>query len=40
MKGQLYSYPAKRWKKKKGSFFASDPRLARHGDIETGEAGS
>ncbi|XP_005100689.1 zinc finger protein ubi-d4 isoform X2 [Aplysia californica] len=38
MSGQLYSYPAKRWKKKKRSFFSSDPRIGRHGDIETGEA--
>ncbi|KAK7484664.1 hypothetical protein BaRGS_00024072 [Batillaria attramentaria] len=36
--GQLYSYPAKRWKKKKRSFFASEIRVARAGDIETGEA--
>lgn len=38
--GQIYSYPAKRWKKKKRSYFASEIRLAsKVGDIETGEAG-
>ncbi|XP_046570119.1 zinc finger protein ubi-d4-like isoform X1 [Haliotis rubra] len=36
--GQIYSYPAKRWKKKKRSFFAAEVRLARAGDIEMGEA--
>ncbi|PVD38756.1 hypothetical protein C0Q70_01379 [Pomacea canaliculata] len=37
--GQIYSYPAKRWKKKKRSYFASEIRLAsKVGDIETGEA--
>ncbi|GAB1601024.1 zinc finger protein ubi-d4-like isoform X1 [Argonauta hians] len=36
--GQLYSYPARRWKKKKRAFFPSEVRMARAGDIETGEA--
>ncbi|XP_064604045.1 zinc finger protein ubi-d4 B-like [Liolophura sinensis] len=34
--GQLYTYPAKRWKKKK-SFFYSDLKVAKAGDIETGK---
>ena len=37
--GQLYSYPAKKWKKKKRSLFLSDRRSGGQGDIETGEAG-
>lgn len=37
--GQLYSYPAKRWKKKKRTFIFSERRAVLHGDIETGEAG-
>ncbi|XP_076448356.1 zinc finger protein ubi-d4 A-like [Babylonia areolata] len=36
--GQLYSFPMKRWKKKKKSFFAYDISFAKGGDIETGEA--
>eukprot|EP00106_Octopus_bimaculoides_P000135 XP_014767577.1 PREDICTED: zinc finger protein ubi-d4 A-like isoform X5 [Octopus bimaculoides] len=37
--GQLYSYPARRWKKRKRAFFPTEVRMARAGDIETGEAG-
>ncbi|CAE1290987.1 DPF2 [Acanthosepion pharaonis] len=36
--GQLYSYPSKRWKKRKRAFFPTEVRIARAGDIETGEA--
>ncbi|GFR66277.1 zinc finger protein neuro-d4 [Elysia marginata] len=36
--GQLYSYPAKKWKKKKRSSFLSDRRSGGQGDIETGES--
>ncbi|XP_041362515.1 zinc finger protein ubi-d4-like [Gigantopelta aegis] len=35
MCGQIYSYPAKRWKKKKRSFFTSDLKLAQAAAVET-----
>ncbi|CAG5114791.1 unnamed protein product [Candidula unifasciata] len=38
VEGQLYSYPAKRWKKKKRSLIFSERRVGLHRDIETGEA--
>ncbi|BFZ03245.1 hypothetical protein BsWGS_06285 [Bradybaena similaris] len=38
VEGQLYSYPAKRWKKKKRSFIFSERRVGLNRDIETGEA--
>ena len=37
-KGQLYSYPAKRWKKKKRLAFMNT-ECKKTSDIETGEAG-
>ncbi|KAL5018284.1 hypothetical protein ScPMuIL_004006 [Solemya velum] len=36
--GQLYTYPAKRWKKRRPNPLFSDFRLAKAGEIETGEA--
>ncbi|XP_013094231.1 zinc finger protein ubi-d4-like isoform X6 [Biomphalaria glabrata] len=39
IEGQLYTYPAKRWKKKKRSFFLSDRRVGAHGEHEAGDAG-
>ena len=37
--GQIYSYPEKRWKKKKHYFLFSEEKMAKPSDIETGEAG-
>ncbi|KAL3876357.1 hypothetical protein ACJMK2_034214 [Sinanodonta woodiana] len=36
--GQIYTYPAKRWKKKKHFFLFSELRSAKAPEIETGEA--
>ena len=36
--GQIYSYPAKRWKKRKRSFFTSDLRIAQTAVVDN-EAG-
>jgi hypothetical protein len=37
--GQLYTYPAKRWKKKKRLFNFTERRAGVHGDVEPGQAG-
>lgn len=38
--GQLYSYPANRWKKRKRlAFMNTESRVNKSNDIETGESG-
>ena len=37
--GQIYSYPEKRWKKKKHYFLFSEEKPVKASDIETGESG-
>ncbi|XP_059156548.1 zinc finger protein ubi-d4-like isoform X10 [Physella acuta] len=39
IEGQLFTYPAKRWKKKKRSFLFSERRTGVNGEIETGDPG-
>ena len=37
--GQIYSYPERRWKKKKHYFLFNEEKQRKATDIETGEAG-
>ena len=37
--GQIYSYPERRWKKKKHYFLFNEEKPSKAADIETGEAG-
>ena len=39
-RGQLYTYPAKRWKKKKRSVTITEVQAAKDGDTEIGDSGS
>jgi hypothetical protein len=37
--GQLYSYPCKRWRRKKSCLPYAEIAVSKHGDIETGDMG-